>query len=311
MIRRGGGHVRGELRLATGAPAAAATHAQRVLLRQPSGGSRAEGREQLAGRRRRPRSARRAASSRRSARRPAAAPSSGSPSADAPVQRGREVVVVGGQPPQPVELLGAAQMGSAATANPGSSGGGRAGLGPSRRPRRAVRRRRPGWSPASGSAPRPPSGRWATTSDFSTSESTRSSTSSASILPRASRADRLGRLQRPAAGEDRRRGAARRARLRQQVPAPVDDTRAACAGGAGRCGCRATAAGTARRADAVRPSPDDPSRAAISAADSERSRAAASSMASGSPSSAAQIRSTASLSPVQARSRAARRWPAP
>ena len=68
---------------------------------------------------------------------------------------------------------------------------------------------------------------------------------------------------------------------------------------AGPCGCRATAAGTARRAAprGCRGSPSSgsaPRRAAISVTDSERSRAAASSMASGSPSSARHSRSDGS-----------------
>ena len=164
-----------------------------------------------------------------------------------PAQRRPQVVVLGLQPVQPGRLVG-----------PGSC---RLGpLGQRQAPGRGGARARPRASPAS---PQPLPGvlahrlqqpvarlrrrrASASTSDLSTSRSSRSSTSPASMPSPG--ADRLGRLQRPAAGEDRQPAQQRPLRLGQQVVAPVDRRRAASAGAAARSGCRRSAAGSGRPA---------------------------------------------------------------
>ena len=148
-----------------------------------------------------------------------------------PFERGPQVVVLGLQPRRTRPPgRGPPAPGRPARPGPGTSRGAARAPPAPRPPRPAARRRTAGASPAAGTAPPPPGPSSATTSDLSTRRDSRSSTSrgrrgrgtrsgsrpgevlGAGIGRRPSArepvgevvgADRLGRLQRPAAGEDR------------------------------------------------------------------------------------------------------------
>ena len=150
-------------------------------------------------------------------------------------------------------------------------------------------------------------------SDLSTSEASRSSTSSASTASGASvppsgqvAHDRLSLLQRPAAREDGEPAQQLPLRAGEQIPAPVHQGAQASAGG-----------GSAARLPPVSRRKRSSRRAAISVTPRARVRAAASSMASGMPSSRRQIsamtgafsarqREAGLRRPARARRRAAR-----
>ena len=148
-----------------------------------------------------------------------------------------------------------------------------------RPPAPGARRRTPAASPAAGSRAAPPRRprRPPPATRSTRRASRRSSTSSPAATPVARAPTRLGRLQRPAPGEDGQAREQRPLGRGQQVVAPVERRRAGSAGGAGRV--RLPPVSSRKRSS---------SRAAICATGSTRTRAAASSRARGSPSSRRQ-----------------------
>ena len=205
-----------------------------------------------------------------------------------PAQRRHEVAVLGAQPGQPVQLPGLPQVGLGGLGQAEEVGGVRrarglalAGLG------QPLARRTPGSCSACGSGRRESS-----TSDLSTRSASSSSTSSAGRPHTRAAASRVAP---PAKTVSRRASVRSSSRRRSQL--------------------HSTTARSVRCRGAFVRSPRDSSRnrssrrAATSSTVSERSRAAASSMARGSPSSAAQIRWIVASSRGRIRGRGVRRRP--
>ena len=208
----------------------------------------------------------------------------------APLQRRPQVVVLPLQPIEPVGLLAvrAARLGRSASARKWSTWRSRRPW-PRRSPPAAPARTR-GSSPASRSAARRPSRSAWRSRLLSTSDARPSSTSMPEVAIGV--ADRLGRLQRAAADEHRQPPEQRLLAGRRAGRSSRRSRRAASAGGpAGRARRRSAAAAVA------------PAAPAAPAGESSLIRAAASSIASGRPSSRRQISATAgAFSSVTAKS---------